>query len=461
MSLRLKLIVAMVALTIAATGLVGVATYRSAARELHDQIDRSLTHAVDELNGLPLGLDEERPRAGRALRSLRNFRAPSDVVLQAIGPRGNVALSTDVELPVSDLDIELAGSTGSRRELRTVTVSDQDYRMLTASIGQQRGAVQAARSLEEVHSILSGLSRRIVVAATVLAGVAALLGALIAGQLTKRLTRLTLAAEEVASTADPSVRVPDSGSDETGRLAKSFNAMLMALTSAREDQQRLVENAAHELRTPLTSLRTNVFALSNSESIDPEQRRRILDDLTTEAQELTTLMDEVIELATFRRDTEPATTIDLGALVESTANRVANRTGRSIEVRVDSSFVQGRPTSLARAVSNLIENSVKFDSSGYPIVVECSGGQVTVADRGPGIPQTDLPYIFDRFYRADDARSRPGSGLGLSIVDEIVRAHGGTTGAWNQPEGGAVVGFSLPVIPPVPSGPPVPPPFNG
>ena len=109
----------------------------------------------------------------------------------------------------------------------------------------------------------------------------------------------------------------------------------------------------------------------------------------------------------------------------------------------------------------LIENSVKFDSSGQPIVVECSRGQVTVADRGPGIPPTDLPYIFDRFFRADDARSRPGSGLGLSIVDEIVRAHGGTTGAWNQPGGGAVVGFSLPVIPPVPSGSPVPPPFNG
>ena len=102
-------------------------------------------------------------------------------------------------------------------------------------------------------------------------------------------------------------------------------------------------------------------------------------------------------------------------------------------------------------MSNLLDNAAKFDApdpgaeAHPPIEVEVAGGRVEVRDRGPGIPADDLDHVFDRFYRAVGARSRPGSGLGLAIVRDIVASHGGTVSAANRPGGGAVVGFTLPL----------------
>jgi len=100
---------------------------------------------------------------------------------------------------------------------------------------------------------------------------------------------------------------------------------------------------------------------------------------------------------------------------------------------------------IERAITNLIENAAKFDQSDSKIRVEVDGGRLTVTDHGPGIPEDDLPLVFDRFHRATASRTLPGSGLGLAIVREIVERHGGTVSAVNRPDGGASVGFELPV----------------
>ena len=104
------------------------------------------------------------------------------------------------------------------------------------------------------------------------------------------------------------------------------------------------------------------------------------------------------------------------------------------------------PPALERAVSNLVDNAAKFDASSGPIDIEIADGRLVVMDRGPGIAVTDVGRVFDRFFRAEDARSRPGSGLGLSIVREVVERAGGTVEATARPGGGAVVGFRLPVV---------------
>ena len=119
-------------------------------------------------------------------------------------------------------------------------------------------------------------------------------------------------------------------------------------------------------------------------------------------------------------------------------------------VGADDTVVIGRPLALERAVGNLIENALKFDEQG-PVAVACSQGRVEVVDRGPGFDEEDLPLVFDRFYRSTAARSRPGSGLGLSIVADIVAQHGGEVYARNRDGGGAVVGFTLPVDPAAPA----------
>lgn len=114
----------------------------------------------------------------------------------------------------------------------------------------------------------------------------------------------------------------------------------------------------------------------------------------------------------------------------------------------DDSAVLGRPGALERAISNPVENSAKFDSEGTaPIEIHIRDGVVEVRDRGPGIAESELAHIFERFYRSPAARGLPGSGLGLSMVHDIAAAHGGTVFAYNREGGGAVIGMRLPTIP--------------
>jgi two-component system sensor histidine kinase MprB len=296
---------------------------------------------------------------------------------------------------------------------------------------------------------------------------AAILGWLIGRQVTRRLVRLTHAADDVANTGRLDVEVPVSGSDETGRLGLAFNGMLGALARSRDQQRQLVQDAGHELRTPLTSLRTNVSVLRRLESLAPEAREQLLDDLDSETKELTALVNELVELAIDRRDDEPAQECDLGALSEQAAARVRRRTGREITVVSDGSVVSCRPAAIDRAVLNLIDNAAKFSTAGTDaagvIEVEVAGGRVAVSDRGPGVPDEDLGHIFDRFYRSVASRSLPGSGLGLAIVRDIVESHGGTVFAERRTGGGLTVGFTLPTLPvesdaPATSSPPTSPP---
>ncbi len=275
------------------------------------------------------------------------------------------------------------------------------------------------------------------------------LGWLIGRQVTRRLVRLTEAADDVAETGRLDVEVPVSGSDETGRLGKAMNGMLGALARSRDQQQQLVQDAGHELRTPLTSLRTNVAVLRRMDNLAPEARQQLVDDLDSETKELTALVNELVELATDRRDDEPEQECDLQAICEQAAGRVRRRTGREIMVTGDDSLVSCRPTAIDRAVVNLIDNAAKFSVDGA-IEVVVHDGRVAVSDRGPGIPEEDLAHIFDRFYRSVASRSLPGSGLGLAIVRDIVESHGGTVFAERRDGGGSTVGFVLATLPAIP-----------
>lgn len=446
MSLRLKLVLALVALSSAATLAIGVFSYRATARQLDEQVDRSLVEATERLADRPVRPRPIRPGADPDDAPESDFRGEGDVVVQYLLADGTTSSYSGVELPVDDVDLRIAGGDRRVEVTRDVTVGDEPYRMLTVGVGDANGAVQTARSLAETERVLDGLRRNIVVAAIVVSLGAALVGWLIARQVTRRLVRLTAAAEEVARTRQLDIDVPVGGSDETGRLAGAFHEMLSALDRSQQDQQRLVQDAGHELRTPLTSLRTNVYALRRADRLSADQREQVLDDLESETGELSRLIDEVVELATDRRGDEPEEQVALGALVQRVAARASQRTGRQVLVAVDDTVVMGRPLALERAVTNLVENALKFDETG-PVAVACSGGRVEVVDRGPGFDEADLPRVFDRFYRSDAARSRPGSGLGLAIVADIVERHGGTVEARNRDGGGALVAFTLPLGP--------------
>lgn len=262
---------------------------------------------------------------------------------------------------------------------------------------------------------------------------AGLFGWWLARRITRRLVILTSAAEDVARTRRLGIEVPVTGYDEVGRLGRAFDRMLGRLAQSEEDQRRLVQDAGHELRTPLTSLRTNISLLRRIDELPPATRDELVADLSQEARELTDLVNELVDLAAGQSDNEPPQRVDLADVAEEVAGLARRRNGREVVVHASGSTVtDGRPGMLQRALSNLVENAAKFDRDGTaPIEISVSGFTVSgpvrveVLDRGPGIADADLVRVFDRFYRAADARSLPGSGLGLSIVREVALSHGG------------------------------------
>ena len=296
----------------------------------------------------------------------------------------------------------------------------------------------------------------------VIAG-AAIVGWLIGRQVTRRLVRLTQAADDVAVTGRLDVEVPVSGSDETGRLGAAFNGMLGALARSRDQQQQLVQDAGHELRTPLTSLRTNVAVLRRIDNLPPEARRQLVDDLDSETKELTALVNELVELATDRRDDEPEQEATLGVLCEHAAARVRRRTGREITVVADNAMVSCRPAAIDRGgIVNLIDNAAKFADRGRARCGRrhrCRGRQRPTGgqrSRAPASQPMISHNILDRFYPLVASRSLPGSGLGLAIVRDIIESHGGTVFAEARQGGGSTVGFTLPTLPDEPATSPEP-----
>ena len=294
-----------------------------------------------------------------------------------------------------------------------------------------------------MNRVLHDLRARILLVGGIAVALAALAGWLAARGLTRSLSTLTEAASEVSSTGRLDVDIKTGGRDEVGRLGAAFSTMLGALNRSREDQRRLVQDAGHELRTPLTSLRTNVDVLRRHTDLPADMKAKLLDDLDIEVAELSSLVEEVVAVGSGRNADEPPTHVSLVDVVESAVGRVSRRTGREIAVMADASSVMAQRSAVERAITNLLDNAAKFDPTDLPISITVEQGRVAVRDHGPGIAPEDLDQVFDRFYRAVNARSQPGSGLGLSIVTEVALAHGGTTFAQNHPEGGAIVGFTL------------------
>jgi two-component system sensor histidine kinase MprB len=367
--------------------------------------------------------------------------------MQLLRPNGMV-FATCQTLPISAEETTIA-TTGDGRNFRTVSIEGERFRVLTRGFGDI-GAVQFARSLELTEDTRRSLVVRSLIFGLLGAIFAGAVGWLFAKQATDPVKRLSEAAEHVARTQDLGQRITVDGDDEIGALASSFNTMLLSLDTSREQQKRLVQDASHELRTPLTSMRTNVELLQRHAEINSEVRTQILDDIGAELNELTQLTIELVDSAT-----EVPTTlqlrdeIDLAELVNSCVERARRRHHRTITVRTTTGrggIVHGDSALLSRAVNNLVNNAVKFSDHDTEIDIEVSIGELTVSDRGPGIHPDDLPFIFNRFYRATTARSAPGSGLGLAIVKQIVSGHGGTLSAANRLDGGAQIRFSLPVV---------------
>ncbi len=345
---------------------------------------------------------------------------------------------------------ELAVARGERHEtLRTISQGGIDTRAVTVQAG--RGvALMFAQSEEPIEATLDRVALVLLLVGAGGIVVAGFSGVLVARSALRPIRRLSAAAHHIAQTEELTP-IPITGDDELASLAASFNDMLAALARSRVRQRRLVADAGHELRTPLTSLRTNLELLALADrqgGMSAEQRNEILTDVTAQVEELSTLVGDLVELARegpLERAPEP---LDLSDIVERAVHRVRRRAlGLTFDVAVTPWWVVGEAQILERAATNLLDNAAKWSPPGGTVTVRLTEGVLTVADEGPGVADSDLPLIFERFYRSPDARTMAGSGLGLSIVKQAADRHGGLVRAGNHSPHGAVFDLWIPGSP--------------
>ena len=275
------------------------------------------------------------------------------------------------------------------------------------------------------------------------------LGLLLARTALRPLEEVTDEIETVAETNDLGYRLAEGDQDELGRLRRVFNRLLSTVESSQVLQRQLVLDASHELRTPLTSLRTNAQVLSRAQELNPDDLRQLTDDMVTQVDELAALVTDLGELSRGERSEGAIESLRLDDCLDEcidTARTYARIKEITIDVNVEPSSVLGRRDRLERAISNLLTNAIKFTPDGGRIVVASHDGTFSVSDSGPGITDADQPFIFDRFWRSSSARALPGSGLGLSIVAQVVAELQGSVSVDRDPDlGGARFTITLPI----------------
>lgn len=364
--------------------------------------------------------------------------SPSDLVgpgpylvpsINLINTQGEIMVAFGSNLPISDADRAVAANGGVL--LRDTEVAGARVRMATVQASGGRAAV-VSRSVDDVD-------RTIRATAWWLAGIVAAGVALAAG-LSRLIARVGLrpvhalahAAGDIARTQDTSAVLPVSGRDEVAALSRALNTMLTALDDARARHRRLVDDAGHELRTPLASLRANVELLERAESgrpLAPIDRHRLIGDARAQAEELSDLVSNLVAVARDGTATDDAPSrFDFGELVAGCAAR-ARRIRPDVSIRVNQLptwWVFASRNAVERAVTNVLDNAVKFSPTGGQVRASLVDGTLSVDDDGPGIAADDRAHVFERFFRAASARSLPGSGLGLAIAREALTAAGGT-----------------------------------
>lgn len=416
-------------ITIAAAVAVAVAiasgstaVYLAIRSEMHAQVDRALVERADAVLAFA-------NRFGYQLPPPPPLGGPGGYV-QYVTATGQILAAPQSEASLAITDRARAVAAGTDTTFFSdAHVGAVHVRVITQPL-QPGVALQVARPLDEVDRVLGRL--RSTLALVMIGGVAIAigLGGGVARAALAPVDALTDAAEEVARTRDPTKHIDAIGDDEIARLARSFNTMLEALDSSLRAQRQLVADASHELRTPLTSLRTNIEVLTRGGAIGGEERRALLGDVIAQVDEMTGLVGDLVDLARGDEPSSEYADVRLDQIVERVVDKARTHYPTlAFTLDGEPSTVLAVGTRVERAVANLVDNAGKWSPPGGSIEVSARQGEVRVRDHGPGVAPEDLPFIFDRFYRATNARGLPGSGLGLAIVRQVALSHGGSVEA--------------------------------
>jgi signal transduction histidine kinase len=373
--------------------------------------------------------------------------APSDEqLIQVLGPDGSVLASSR----------NVAGEAAVARlrpgeSEQVLTPLDSEEFMAVAEGAQTSDGprtVLVARALIGVFETTAVVTKVLLIGLPLLLVVVAVTTWVMVGRALAPVDAIRREVDEI-SAAQLHRRVPQpDADDEIGRLAATMNRMLERLESARNSQRRFVSDASHELRSPITTIRQHAeVTLAHPDRMTAQE---LADVVLAEQQRMQSLVEDLLLLA--RADEHVPLSrapVDLDDLAFEEGHRLRSTTAKRVDTSgVGAARVQGDSDALRRVVRNLGENAARHASSRADIALADLGHDVvlSVDDDGPGIPESERERVLQRFVRLDEARSRDdgGSGLGLSIVDEVVRAHGGSMSITQSPLGGARIQVTLP-----------------
>jgi signal transduction histidine kinase len=437
--IRARLTLAFAVVMAAVLAGMGAFVYVRVGNALLTSVDQTLNAQAREAAG--------HVREGR---SLIDTDAGGGVTLaELVMPSGVVTRSSPSRLALLVPRRDLMRVAGGQRLRGSISLHRPagDWRYL--AVPTDRGMLVVARSLGPREESLHRLFRELLFASPLALLLASFAGYGLAAAALRPVEAMRRRAAAVSAVEPGRLPVPSSR-DEISRLAETLNDMLGRLEAAFEHERRFVANASHELRTPLAMLRTELeLALRRPRSHD--ELEAAVRSAAQETNRLSQLAEDLLLIARADQGALPIRQERIGVdeLFSKVAERFARRArerGQDVEARATSAFVSADPTRVEQALGNLVENALVHGAGPVDLfaVERDDVVELHVIDGGRGFPESFLKRAFDRFSRADEARSGEGSGLGLSIVALIAQAHGGAAGAANLPGGGADVWLALP-----------------
>lgn len=435
-ALRTRLIAAAVGSILAAVVLFAVVTVALVDHELRASLDSALRQRAQEVAQLAVSAPAVLTDPG-ALESPVSGRQISVEVIDARFRIVARSLNLGAEL-LPENGLARAAVEHGRTGAETIALGGQQLRLYAAPIAEAGGpaaggAVLVASDTSDIDRTTGRLGLLVALSGVGVVLLAALTATLLTRRGLRPLRSLADAAGEIERTADPSRRLPEPATlDEIGRLSGVLNRMLASLQRAQVGERRFLADASHELRTPVTALLGNVEYAARH-GADPE----VLADLRHDAERLARLVDSLLVLERAGSDAAADQPIALDSLaarvvaeLDGAPGVAPGRAGARLRLgQIEPVTVRGDPDALRRALINLIDNGLIHGppDGGVTVSVGRENGRarLTVTDAGPGPPPGDRERLFERFWRGADARERPGSGLGLSIVAAIAARHAG------------------------------------
>jgi signal transduction histidine kinase len=458
MPLRLRLTIVYVLLLAGSLAGLSLVVYLVTSDRISESVDDELRLQGDAVITALLPIDP--PLSAETMRENQWLRLDeekaSGIIFQLASLDGRVLYSSFP--PGSPEFPELTTGNPPESFLATTDIQEERFRLQYQPIIQDNqvlGGVVTGQSLKDTDEALNQIRSTLIFGGLGVVLVTNVAAYVLARRVLDPVRRVSRLARDIERTADFSRRVPASAAgDEMAELTATFNSMIERVERMLEAQKSFLADSSHELRRPLTVLRTNIDILRDP-SMPAEEREACVREMRTEAEIMSRLISDLLLLSREGRQEIEHAPVDCSSICEQAAARLRAKddrhdlvTGIAAGIRV-----QGDAKRLGQMLWNLLQNAAQYTPAGGRIELRLERldglARLEVRDTGIGISEEDLPHIFDRFYRTEQARTfhTEGDGLGLAIVKYIVEAHDGSVHVTSQPGRGTTFVINLPVAP--------------